>query len=71
MHYTILYTPYQNGVVERKNHTLKEMENFMIQSKGLSPHFRVESISYANYIVNITPTKDLKKCYIERSMDHN
>jgi hypothetical protein len=28
------YTPQQNGVVERKNRTLKEMANCMIQSKG-------------------------------------
>ena len=30
------YTPQQNGVVEQKNRTLKEMANCMIQSKGLS-----------------------------------
>ena len=34
--HTIPYTPQKNGVVERKNHTLKEMANCMIQSKGLS-----------------------------------
>ena len=32
------YTPQQNGVAEQKNHTLKEMANCMIQSKGLSLH---------------------------------
>jgi transposase InsO family protein len=36
MQQTIPYTPQQNGVVERKNRTLKEMANCMIQSKGLS-----------------------------------
>jgi hypothetical protein len=36
MQHTIPYTPHQNGVVERKNCTLKEMANCMIQSKGLS-----------------------------------
>ena len=30
------YTPHQNVVVERKNHTLKEMANCMVQAKGLS-----------------------------------
>jgi hypothetical protein len=30
MQHTIPYTPQKNGVVERKNHTLKEMENCMI-----------------------------------------
>jgi hypothetical protein len=36
MQHTVPYTPQQNGVAERKNHTLKEMANCMIQSKGLS-----------------------------------
>jgi hypothetical protein len=36
MQHTIRYTPQQNGVAKRKNCTLKEMANCMIQSKGLS-----------------------------------
>ena len=32
--HTVPYTPQQNGVVEWKNHTLKEMENCMILYKG-------------------------------------
>jgi hypothetical protein len=59
MHHTILYTPQQNNVAERKNRTLKEMANFMIQSKGLSLHFWAEAINCANYILNRTPTKVL------------
>jgi hypothetical protein len=43
-----------------KNHTLKEMVNCMIQSKGLSLKYWAEAINYANYIVNCTPTKALK-----------
>jgi hypothetical protein len=34
MQHTIPYTPQQNGVVEIKNNTLKEMDNYMIKSKG-------------------------------------
>jgi hypothetical protein len=60
MQHIVPYTPQQNGVVERKNHTLKEMANCMIQSKGLSLHYWVEAINCANYIVNHTPTKALK-----------
>ena len=55
---TIPYTPQQNGVVERKKHTLKEMANYMFQSKGLSLKYWEEDINYENYIVNCTPTKD-------------
>ena len=55
--HTVPYTPQQNGVAERKNHTLKEMANYMIQSKGLSLQYWDEDINCANYIVNCTPTK--------------
>ena len=58
--HTIPYTPQQNGVAERKNHTLKEMANCMIQSKGLSLQYWVEAIICANYIVNRTPAKFLQ-----------
>jgi hypothetical protein len=60
MQHTVPYTPQQNGVAERKNHTLKEMANCMIQSKGLSLKYREKAINYENYIVNRTPTKALK-----------
>jgi transposase InsO family protein len=60
MQHIVPYTPQQNGVVERKNRTLKEMANCMIQSKGLSLKYWAEAINCANYIVNRTPTKALK-----------
>ena len=57
---TLPYTPQQNGVAERKNCTLKEMDNCMIQFKGLSLQYWAEAIHCANYIVNCTPTKFLQ-----------
>eukprot|EP00253_Pinus_taeda_P011169 PITA_11169 len=60
MQHTVPYTPQQNGVAERKNRTLKEMANCMLQSKGLSLSFGAEAINCANYIINRTPTKVLK-----------
>ena len=60
MQHIVPYTPQQNGVVERKNCTLKEMANCMIQSKGLSLKYWVEAIKCTNYIVNRTLTKALK-----------
>jgi hypothetical protein len=65
--HTVPYTPQKNGVVERKNHTLKEMDNCMIQSKGLSLKYWEEAINCANYIVNHTPTKALKNIRLEEA----
>jgi hypothetical protein len=39
----------------------------MIQSKGLSPLFLVESINCVNYIVNHTLTNDLKNITLEEA----
>ena len=67
MQHTVPYTPQQNGVAERKNRTLKEMANCMIQSKGLSLQYWAEAINCANYIVNRTPTKALKNITSEEA----
>jgi transposase InsO family protein len=45
MQHIVPYTPQQNGVVERKNRTLKEMANCMIQSNGLSLKYWVKAIN--------------------------
>jgi hypothetical protein len=67
MQHIVPYTPHQNGVVERKNRTLKEMANCMIQSKGLSLKYWAEAIKFQNYIVNHTPTKALKNIRSEEA----
>ena len=59
MQHTIPYIPHQNGVVEGKNHTLKEMANCIIQYEALSLHYWSEAIKCENCIVNCTPTKAL------------
>jgi hypothetical protein len=66
MQLIIPYTPQQNGVA-KKNCTLKEIENCVIQYKGLSLHCLVEAINCANYIVNHTPTKALKNITSEEA----
>jgi transposase InsO family protein len=66
MQHNVPYTPQQNGVAKRKNRTLKEMANYMIQSKGLSLKYWAEAINCENYIVNHTPTKSLKNITLEK-----
>jgi hypothetical protein len=67
MQHTVPYITQQNGVAERKNLTLKEMSNCMIQSKRLSLKYWVEAINCENYIVNHTPTKALKNITLKES----
>jgi transposase InsO family protein len=44
--------PQQNGVVERKNHTLVEMAGMMLDEHRTPRHFWVEAINTASYISN-------------------
>jgi hypothetical protein len=67
MQHTVPYTPQQKDVAERKNRTLKELVNCMIQSKGLILKYWEEAINCANYIVNHTPIKTLKNITLEES----
>eukprot|EP00253_Pinus_taeda_P028579 PITA_28579 len=67
MQQIVPYTSQQNGVAKRKNRTLKEMANCMLQSKGLSLNFWAKAINCANYIINHTPTKVLKNITLEEA----
>ena len=50
-------SPQSNGVVERKNHTLKEMMNAMLISFGLPQNMWGEAILFSNYLLNKVPKK--------------
>ncbi|XP_070008258.1 uncharacterized protein [Nicotiana sylvestris] len=45
-------TPQQNGVVERKNRTLEEMERTMLIDCGIAKNFWAEAVNTACYLVN-------------------
>ena len=53
------YTPQQNGVAERKDGALKEMETCMMEEKDLSPKIWDEAINCAAYFQNRSPHKYL------------
>jgi hypothetical protein len=50
--FSILRVPQQNGVVERKNHTLVEMARMMLDKHRTPMHFWADAISTACYISN-------------------
>ncbi|GAB2265737.1 hypothetical protein Dimus_037845 [Dionaea muscipula] len=58
---TAPYSPQQNGVVERKNRTLKEMMNAMLISSGLPQNMWGESILTANYLLNKISRQKVEK----------
>ena len=53
MHQTTTpYTPQQNGIAERKNRTLKDMVNSMLNSSGLPHYMWGKALLTANTILN-------------------
>ena len=50
--HSIPYTPQQNGVVERKNCSLKEMTTCMLEAKGLDENLWVEAMNVTTHIHN-------------------
>ena len=67
LQHIVPYIPQKNGVAKTKNHTLKEMANCMLQSKGISLNFWAEEINYENYIVDHTPTNVLRNITLEEA----
>ena len=57
---TVPYTPQQNGVAERKNWSLMEMDKCMVKSQALPHSFWLEVVMCAAYVLNRCPTKALQ-----------
>ena len=50
-------TPPRKGVVERKNHTIQEMDRTMLSEYDLLLSFWVDAVNTAAYIITCCPTK--------------
>jgi transposase InsO family protein len=56
-----LYTPQQNGVVERRNRTVMEMARCMVHSRNVPYRYRADIVNTAVYILNKSPCKACQK----------
>ena len=50
MQHSVPYTPQKNGVAERKNRALKEMDTCMLEDKHFSPKLWDEAINFVSYV---------------------
>jgi hypothetical protein len=57
----VWYTPQQNGVAERKNQTIMEMERNMLAAKHFSNEYWVEVVATVLYIMNRCLKKSVRK----------
>ena len=59
MEHSVPYTPQQNGVVERKKRSLKEMVTCLLHGKHLPPSLWAEAVNCASYLQNRVPHKSV------------
>jgi transposase InsO family protein len=55
---TLPYSPQSNGVAERKNRTLTDLVNAMLETSGLSKEWWGEAILTTCHVLNKVPTKN-------------
>jgi hypothetical protein len=59
-HYSVPYSPQQNGVIERRNQTVVGMARALLKQRGMPAVLWGEAVVTAIYILNCLPNKALK-----------
>jgi transposase InsO family protein len=59
-HYTLPYTPQQNGAAERRNRTLMDMVRSMMAYSDLPLSFWGKALHTAVYLLNHSPSEAVK-----------
>ena len=57
MEHSVPYTPQQNGVAEKNNISLKDMETCLLHAKHIPPSLWAEAVNCALYLHNRVPHK--------------
>jgi transposase InsO family protein len=58
-HYSMLYSPQHNDVIERRNQTVMEMTRVLLKQMRMHVVFWREAVVTDVYILNCSPTKSL------------
>jgi hypothetical protein len=58
-HYSALYSPQQNGIIERRNQMVVGMARALLKQRGMPVVFWGEAVVIAVYILNHSPTTAL------------
>lgn len=59
-HFSVPYSPQQNGVVERRNQTILATARSLLKAKGMPARFWGEAVTTAVFLLNRAPTKSLE-----------
>lgn len=68
MHNTIVRTPQQNGVAERKNRTLVERTRCMLSNAGVGKELWAEAINTACYLAFLIRIRDRQAFLFEKEL---
>lgn len=67
---TAPYTPQHNGIEERRNRTLLDMERGMMKGKKMTKRYWGEAVNTTGYVLNRCPTRSLADMTPEQAWVH-